>query len=101
MLDAITARILAMLGHFMGSSISGFFWSDRLALSTEARDDLNFWQHNIVRLNGCAIWFSPSVTRVAYSDASGTGCGGYVVELGPVVSHGQWSVDQAACSSRA
>ena len=49
--------------------------------------------------NGRAIWFSPSVTRVAYSDASNTGCGGYVVELGPEVSHGQWSVDQAACSS--
>ena len=64
------------------------FWSDRLALSTEARDDLNFWQHNIVQLNGRAIWFSPIVTRVAYSDASGTGCGGYVVELGPEVSHG-------------
>ena len=27
-----------------------------------------------------------SVTMVAYSDASGTGCGGYVVELGPVCS---------------
>ena len=24
---------------------------------------------------------------------------GYVVELGPEVSHGQWSADQAKCSS--
>ena len=39
------------------------FWSDRLALSIEARDELNFWQHNIVQLNGRAIRFSPNVTR--------------------------------------
>ena len=80
----------------MGSSISGFFWSDRLALSIEAQDELKFWQHNIVQLNERAIWFSPSVTRVAYSDVSSTGCGGFVIELGPEVSHGQWSVDQAS-----
>ena len=34
----------------------------------------------------CYSVLSPSVTRVVYSDASGTGCGGYVVELGPEVS---------------
>ena len=50
-------------------------------------------------LNGRAIWFSPSVTRVAYSDASSTGYGGYVVELGPQISCGQWTADQAKCSS--
>ena len=51
------------------------FWSDRLSLSVEAQDELRFWQHNIAQLNGRSIWFSPSVTRVVYSDASGTGCG--------------------------
>ena len=107
MLHAITARILASIaGQIISMSLAigpivrlwtralygiinqRIFWSDRLALSTEAWDELNFWQHNIVQLNGRAIWFSPSVTRVACSDASGTGCGGYVVELGPEVSHG-------------
>ena len=62
-------------------------------------DELRFWQHNIGQLNRRSIWFSPSVTRVVYSDASGTGCDGYVVELGPEVSHGQWSADQAKCST--
>ena len=84
----------------MASSTNGFSGQVHVGfLSTEARDELHFWQHKIVQLNGCAIWFSASVTRVAYSDANGTGCGGYVVELGPEVSHGQWSVDQATCSS--
>ena len=94
MLHAITARILAsIVGQIISMSLAigpivrlrtralygiinqRMFWSDRLALSIEARDELNFWQHNIVQLNGRAIRFSPSVTRVVYSDASGTGCG--------------------------
>ena len=75
------------------------FWSDGFSLSAEAQDELSFWQYNLAHLNGRAIWFAPSATRVAYSDASGSGCGGYVVELGPEVSHGQWSADQASCSS--
>ena len=74
-------------------------WSDRFALSVEAQDEPSFWQCNLAHLNGQAIWFSPSVTGVAYSGASGTGCGGYIVELGPEVSHDQWSADQASCSS--
>ena len=74
-------------------------WSDRLSLSEDAKDELFFWHQNIAVLNGCAIWFSPGITRVAYSDASSTGFGGFVVELGPRISHGQWTPDQASCSS--
>ena len=74
-------------------------WSDRLSLSEDACNELQFWQQNIVALNGRSIWFSPSITRVAYSDASGSGCGGFIVEHGPEISHGQWSPDQAKCSS--
>ena len=117
-LGTITARSLAsIVGQIISMSLAigpvsrlrtralysiinqRIFWSDRLSLSVEAQDELRFWQHNIAQLNGRSIWFSPSVTRVVYSDASGTGCGGYVVELGPEVSHGQWSADQAKCSS--
>ena len=44
------------------------FWSDTVRLSEEAQDELKFWQHNIALLNGRSIWFSPSISRVAYSD---------------------------------
>ena len=73
------------------------FWCDTVRISEEAQDELKFWQHNIALLNGRSILFSPSISRVAYSDASSTGCGGYVhvVELGPEIS----SPDQAKCSS--
>ena len=49
--------------------------------------------------NGQPIWFDSSATRVAYSDASSSGYGGYVVETGPSISDGQWSPQEAALSS--
>ena len=83
----------------MRSLISGFFGQIGLLSLLKPGMSLIFGSITcIVQLNGCAIRFSPSVTRVVYSDASGTGCGGYVLELAPEVSHGQWSVDQATCT---
>ena len=41
----------------------------------------------------------PSAVRVAYSDASATGYGGYMVEHGNLVANGQWSPDEARQSS--
>ena len=50
-----------------------------------------FLQSSITGLNAHPMWFSPGTTRVAFSDASSTGYGGYVVELGSDVAHCQWS----------
>ena len=55
---------------------------------------------NLDHLNGRRIWFKSSAVRVAYSDASDTGYGGYIVELGPqVAALGVWSADLAQESS--
>ena len=54
---------------------------------------------NIEAYNGQPIWFSPGTTRVAYSDASSSGYGGYVVELGPEFAHGLWSPTELELSS--
>ena len=43
------------------------------------------------------IWCTPMATRTMYSDASSYG--GYVVVVGAQFAHGQWSVDEASCSS--
>ena len=40
-----------------------------------------------------------SVITISYSDASNSGYGGYVVELGPEIAHGQWSPAEARNSS--
>ena len=81
-----------------GAIDSRHSWSDQLKLSDDARDEL-FWQTSIAGLNAHPIWFSPGATRVAFSDASSTGYGGYVVELGSEVAHGQWSELQMVQSS--
>ena len=82
-----------------GAIDSQHSWSDQLKLSDDARDELLFWQTSIAGLNAHPIWFSPGTTRVAFSDASSTGYGGYVVELGSEVAHGQWSELQMVQSS--
>jgi len=37
--------------------------------------------------------------RFAYSDASATGYGGYIVEHGNLIANGQWSSEEASQSS--
>ena len=58
------------------------------------REELDFWQSNLDHLNSRRI--KSSAVRVAFSDASDTGFGGYIVERGPeVAAQGVWSADLA------
>ena len=75
------------------------YWNEVLPIDRDTYDELVFWYNNISSLNGQPIWFSSGATRIAYSDASSTGFGGYVVEIGPQVSQGQWSTSEAVLSS--
>ena len=70
-------------------------------LPEEAKAELRFWQECLPLFNGHPIWFESSATRIAYrySDASSSGYGGYVVEIGPNISHGHWSHHEATMSS--
>lgn len=74
-------------------------WFDVLSLNEEARAELNFWNACLEYFNGQSLWQSPSTTRVVYSDASDTGFGGYIVEHGPLIAHGQWTEGEAKQSS--
>ena len=69
-------------------------WVDKCYLPAQAHEELEFWQTNVQFLNGRSILFNSGTTRVVYSDASNTGYGGYVVELGNEVVHGHWSVTE-------
>ena len=71
-------------------------WCHVLGFSPEALTELQFWLFNLERYNGQNIWHSPSVVRLVYSDASSTGYGGYVIEHGPQIAHGQWSPEEAS-----
>ena len=64
--------------------------------------ELKFWLDSVDFLDGKPIWFSSGATRLVYSDASTTGYGGYggyMVELGNDIAHGQWSADESGLSS--
>ena len=74
-------------------------WCDMLTLSSEAREELNFWSSSLGEYNSQPIWHTPSAVRVVYTDASDTGYGGYVVEHADCISYGQWTCLEAGHSS--
>ena len=88
----MTRRMYALLN-------SRDYWCQLLEISPEAKIEIEFWIKQVEHINGKEIWHSPSAVRVVYSDASGTGYGGFTVEHGCHVAHGAWSENQAAKSS--
>ena len=102
----ITSVGLAMgpVSRFMTRSLYALLesrctWSDWLIMSPEARDEIVFWEQCLIDYKSQPIWHSPSAVRVVYSDVSDTGYGGYVVEHGPCVVHGQWAAEEVGQSS--
>ena len=61
------------------------YWCQVLAMTEEAREEVNFWLGQIDCMNGREIWHSPSAIRGVYADASNTGYGGYTVEHGCLI----------------
>ena len=78
---------------------SRVYWCQFLTITPGARLELGFWQSQIHMINGREIWHSPSALRIAYSDASASGYGGYTVEHGCHIAHGAWSAEEMAKSS--
>ena len=74
-------------------------WFQQLEVTPKAKTELQFWLCNVHKYNGQNIWHQPAAMRLVYSDASSTGYGGYTVEHGPQVAHGQWSQQEMANSS--
>ena len=94
-------NIVRLLSRAMYSQISAQnCWFSNFYLEDSVVEELVFWQSNLDHLNGRRIWFKSSAVRVAYSDASDTGYGGHIVELGPqVAAQCVWSTDLAKESS--
>ena len=74
-------------------------WCHTLTISPEAIKELQFWLDQINNFNDQNIWHSPSAIRVVYSDASSSGYGGYLVEYGCHIAHGQWLPNERIKSS--
>lgn len=74
-------------------------WFDQLPKLEDVRQEFVFWQDCIEFFNGQRLWKSPSVVRVVYSDASGTGYAGYTVEHGYHIALGKLSEEEKRRSS--
>jgi len=56
---------------------SRHYWCESLVILTNAREELIFWSTNLDNFNGQGIWYSLSARKIAYSNASDKGYGGY------------------------
>ena len=74
-------------------------WDSDVVLTGTALEELEFWNDNIRILDGKPWQDARKCTRVIYSDASNTGYGGYVVNEGSNICHGQWTPKEMLESS--
>lgn len=74
--------------------------SSWISLSEDAVKEIHFWIDNFAEVVGEPIWkLSPKVDVISFSDASGTGWGGYLVNMSDTVARGNWSAEDLHESS--
>ena len=61
-----------------------------MSVSPSAKIEIQFLSDNIEKANEAKVGTLPEYSGVVYSDASNTGYGGYVVELGKDKAQGAW-----------
>ena len=70
--------------------LSAEFWSQHIALSPEAMQEVQCWKESFDDCRGQPIWKTdPRIDVIAYSDASDSGWGGYRINVA-----GSWSEAQ-------
>lgn len=74
-------------------------WNSRVLLTAENAMQIDFWKRNLFYLNSRKIIYDPSCSRIVYSDASGTGFGGYIVHTQHSEVHGMWTAIEKTKSS--
>ena len=55
-------------------------WYQQLSLAQSTKEDLQFWLRNIENVNGCTFKHRPTTTQIIFTDASGDGYGGFMVQ---------------------
>ena len=54
-------------------------WNLMVSLTPGCVDELNFWQVNVVHINGVPLWpIKRKPSRIVYSDASISACGSFI-----------------------
>ena len=73
-------------------------WYDELSMNEDVREEFSFWPNCLTLFNCQKVWKAPSVVRVVYSDIS-TSFGGFTMEDGSHIAHGQWTEAERGKSS--
>lgn len=96
----VTGNIAKVMTKALHVSIeSRYSWDSCIVLSSQALDELAFWGANVDHLNKSIIGHKAECSRIVCSDASGTGFGGYIVDVNNTVAHGQWTYNESQKSS--
>ena len=74
-------------------------WNESISLSKDCMKQIEFWQTNLDKVIKRNFILDHSVHTVVYSDASGTGFGGYTVDNPMNISHGMWDEEESCKSS--
>jgi len=75
--------------------ISFQFWSEHIALSPEAIQEVLFWKESFKDCHGHPIWkINPRIDVISYSDASDSEWGSYYVNATGTNMAGCWSEAQ-------
>ena len=76
-------------------------WDSVIFLTDKAKHELNFWIQNLKALNGQKFVLDYVYELIAFSDASDTGYGGYIMHDGNVdqISSGTWKDSESKESS--
>ena len=110
-LAAITGKIISisivagnvtslMTKHLHMAICTRSSWDSFFTLSDSEVEELLFWVNNIHDLKARPLCNTVNITRVVYSDASSTACGGYTVNVKDSVCHRTWSsVEQVKSSA--
>lgn len=96
--------VIGNVAYIMTKSISmdimsAHSWNVSIRLSENSVNQVKFWKDNIKDVNYKHFNSDQSCNTIVYSDASGTGFGGYIVQNPKSTAHGMWSNIDAQRSS--
>ena len=90
-------QIMTRYLHLTTNSRSS--WNALVCVHDQAKQELHFWKDKLRTLNGILFWpISFVSSKVLFTDASSTGCGGFI-QGSSLVCHKNWSTEESQKSS--
>ena len=74
-------------------------WDMYFAIENDIMTELKFWASKLSGENKKKLFISNVATRIVYTDASKSGCGGFIVDMKQPVIHRSWTGNEIEGSS--